>query len=88
MTGIGDGESYTDIYVHFHNALLLCNDDNKFYINDLVETVNKQLMSGEKPDLKWEAEYIAKLSELSTSLNKELMSTADSIKRLYRTKGK
>lgn len=83
ITEIGNGNSYRDIYIHFHNALLLCNEENQSLIIEFVEFVNKQLMSAEKPSHEWELEYLYKLSALTVSLNNELCTTADSIKRLY-----
>lgn len=83
ITEIGNGNSYRDIYIHFHNALLLCNQENQSLIIQLIEFVNKQLMSAEKPSHEWELEYLSKLSALTVSLNNELCTTADSIKKLH-----
>lgn len=83
ITEIGSGNSYKNIYIYFYNALLLCNEENQSLIIQLVEFVNKQLMSGEKPTHEWELEYLSKLSALTVSLNNELCTTADSIKKLH-----
>lgn len=88
ITDIDNGKNYTDIYMNFHNALLLCNAENQSLITDFVSFVNTQLMSGQKPTKEWEKEYLSKLSTLSISLNNELCTTAQSIKRLQDTKGR
>lgn len=86
ITEIKDGNSYANIFINFHNALLLCNSKNQMLIVDFVTFVNTQLMSSQKPTKDWEAEYLSKLSALSISLNNELCSTADNIRNLQDTK--
>lgn len=86
VTEVNSGQSYTDIFTHFHNALLLCNIENQLLITDFVTFVNTQLMSGQKPTKDWEKEYLSKLSALSISLNSELCTTAQNIKDSQSTK--
>lgn len=86
ITQVTLGQSYTDIFTDFHNALLLCNAENQSLITNFVSFVNAQLMSGQKPSQEWEKEYLLRLSTLSISLNNELCTTAQNIKRLQSTK--
>lgn len=86
ITQVTLGQSYTDIFTDFHNALLLCNAENQSLITDFVSFVNTQLMSGQKPSQEWEKEYLSRLSTLSISLNNELCTTAQNIKHLQDTK--
>ena len=76
VININVGNNYELVLSSAHKALLLCNDKNKFLLNDFISYVDCRLFSGEKPDSAWRHSYWEKLSALTCSLNEELQAAS------------
>lgn len=79
VTHIKERKKFNDVYSAFHEALLLCNEDNKFLLLDFLTFINDAMLDEKPKTQEWEREYVSKFSAVTNALNKELSQTSTEI---------